>query len=205
MSAYQKITYACTPEEKQLYWNIGIGLQAVDSLKPSKYLVEQQEKEVQGETTLDDVERNLRQYYELRQEEADLTEKEADFSSLRINEYLRRAEFRLHPLALKQIHPFKEGNTRAIAVFTIQYLNTLGYQISNEPFEKHAAYFRDALVRVSYNDMIHKISPDHSYLNRFFENVIQGKQHLLKSEDLIIQITEHEPQQASDHEPQGET
>lgn len=61
------------------------------------------------------------------------------------------------------------------------------------------------LVRASYNDMIRKISPDHSHLNRFFENVIQGKQHLLKSEDLIIQITEHEPQQASDHEPQGET
>lgn len=271
MSTYQKITYAYTPEEKQLYWNIGIGLQAVDSLKPSKYLVEQQEKEVEGETTLDDVERNLRQYYELRQEEMALAEKEADFSSLRINEYLRKAEFRLHPLALKQIHgfifkdiesfnageyrtynisksepvllgasvryedhqnieafleydiekerkaiekrkaisiedltdfiaglwqihPFKEGNTRAIAVFTIQYLNALGYQISNEPFEKHAAYFRDALVRASYNDMIRKISPDHSYLNRFFENVIQGKQRQLKSEDLIIQITEHEPQ-----------
>lgn len=50
------------------------------------------------------------------------------------------------------------------------------------------------LVRASYNDMIRKISPDHSHLNRFFENVIQGKHHLLKSEDLIIHITEHEPQ-----------
>jgi fido (protein-threonine AMPylation protein) len=247
MSAYQKITYAYTPEEKQLYWNIGIGLQAVDSLKPSKYLVEQQEEEMA------------------------LAEKEADFSSLRINEYLRKAEFRLHPLALKQIHgfifkdiesfdageyrtdnisksepvllgasvryedyqnieafleydiekerkavekrtsisiedltdfiaslwqihPFKEGNTRAIAVFTIQYLNALSYQFSNEPFEKHAAYFRDALVRASYNDMTRKISPDHSYFNMFFKNVIQGKQHQLKSEDLVIQIKEHEPQ-----------
>ena len=106
MSAYKRITNEYTPEEKQLYWNIGIGLQAVDGLKPSEYLIEQQDKEVAGKITLEDVKNNLAQYYELRKEEAVLSEKEADVASLRINEYLRSTQFRLHPLVLKQIHKF---------------------------------------------------------------------------------------------------
>lgn len=81
MSAYQKITYEYTPEEKQRYWNISIGLQAVDGLKPSAYLMEQQEKEVAGHLTLDDVKENLRRYYELKKEDALLSEKEADLSA----------------------------------------------------------------------------------------------------------------------------
>ena len=33
-----------------------------------------------------------------------------------------------------QIHPFGEGNTRTTAVFTIKYLNSLGFDVNNEPF-----------------------------------------------------------------------
>lgn len=106
MSAYEIITNEYTAEEKQLYWNLGIGLQAVDGLKPSAYLVGQRDKEVSGEITLEDVKNNLNQYYELRKEETDLAEKEADMASVKINEYLRESSFRLHPLALKQIHRY---------------------------------------------------------------------------------------------------
>lgn len=263
MSAYKKITSEYTPEEKQLYWNIGTGLQAVDGLSPSDYLIEQRDKEIVGEISLEDVKKNLGKYYELRKEEAALSEKEADIASVRINEFLRTSKFRLHPLALKQIHkfifdgledfnageyrtyniskkepilfghsvryedyqniepyieydiekerkasekrsevsidelsdfitglwqihPFSEGNTRSIAVFTIQYLSSLGFELNNEPFEKHAAYFRDALVRASYNNMEYRISPDYKYINMFFENVLYGKNHSLDSEDLIV-------------------
>ena len=51
-----------------------------------------------------------------------------------------------------QVHPFVEGNTRAVAVFAVLYLNDLGYDETNEPFECHARYFRDALVHVSYRN-----------------------------------------------------
>ena len=37
------------------------------------------------------------------------------------------------------IHPFGEGNTRTTAVFTIKYLNSLGFSVNNEPFEKNGA------------------------------------------------------------------
>lgn len=53
-----------------------------------------------------------------------------------------------HTIAfLWQVHPFYEGNTRTIAVFSELYLNSLGFQVANDPFAKHARYFRDALVR----------------------------------------------------------
>lgn len=45
-----------------------------------------------------------------------------------------------------QIHPFREGNTRALAAYAIKYLKYLGIEIDNEPFEKTAPYFRDALA-----------------------------------------------------------
>lgn len=49
-------------------------------------------------------------------------------------------------------HPFREGNTRATAVFIIKYLKTLGFEVSNEAFAEHSWYFRNALVRANYND-----------------------------------------------------
>lgn len=48
---------------------------------------------------------------------------------------------------LWQVHPFVEGNTRTVAVFSELYLGSLGFTVGNEPFQKHARYYRDALVR----------------------------------------------------------
>ena len=78
-----------------------------------------------------------------------------------------------HTIAfLWQIHPFYEGNTRTIAVFSELYLNNLGFQMANDPFAKHARYFRDALVRAQYRNAAAKIFPDDSFLMRFYKNVI---------------------------------
>ena len=78
-----------------------------------------------------------------------------------------------HTIAfLWQIHPFYEGNTRTIAVFSELYLNSLGFQVANDPFAKHARYFRDALVRAQYRNAAAKIFPDDSFLMRFYKNVI---------------------------------
>lgn len=45
---------------------------------------------------------------------------------------------------LWQIHPFREGNTRTVAVFVILYLRRLGFTVGSEPFASHARYLRDA-------------------------------------------------------------
>ncbi len=57
---------------------------------------------------------------------------------------------------LWQIHPFGEGNTRTTAVFTIQYLRSMGFNVENDLFANHSWYFRNALVRANYQTNIQK-------------------------------------------------
>ena len=89
---------------------------------------------------------------------------------------------------LWQIHAFGEGNTRAIAVFAIQYLRTFGYDVTNDTFEKHSFYFRNALVRANYNDRKNSIIASPMYLNRFFSNLLLGETNELKSREMNIGV-----------------
>lgn len=83
-----------------------------------------------------------------------------------------------------ETHPFREGNTRTIAVFLIQYLNNLGYQVSNQPFKDHSKYLRDAFVRSVYENKRYGIDVDNTYLVNFFENVLLDTSHDLLPEEL---------------------
>lgn len=83
-----------------------------------------------------------------------------------------------------QTHPFREGNTRTVATFTIMRLQSMGVDIDNEPFKEHAQYFRDALVRANYSSIRDGINEDTSFLTKFFENVLTGANHDLGSLDL---------------------
>lgn len=56
-----------------------------------------------------------------------------------------------------QIHPFCEGNTRTTAVFMIKYLQTFGFNVSNQVFAENSCYFRNALVRANFNDLQNNI------------------------------------------------
>ena len=67
-----------------------------------------------------------------------------------------------------QIHPFGEGNTRTVATFAVLYLRKLGVSVGNDPFKTHSVFFRDALVRASYEDYEADIWRDRSYLDLFF-------------------------------------
>ena len=80
-----------------------------------------------------------------------------------------------------QIHPFGEGNTRTTAVFTIKYLNSLGFKVNNEPFEKNSWYFRNALVRANYTNMNKGIYMNTEFLERFFRNLLMGEHNELKN------------------------
>ena len=86
---------------------------------------------------------------------------------------------------LWQVHPFYEGNTRTVAVFSEVYLNHLGFCVANEPFEKCSAYFRDALVRSIYRNAKANIFPDNSFLVSFYENMLSFANNKLNHEDLI--------------------
>lgn len=89
-----------------------------------------------------------------------------------------------------QIHPFGEGNTRTTAVFTIKYLQSLGFDVNNEPFEKDSWYFRNALVRANYTNMNAGIYMNTEYLEKFFRNLLLGEHNELKNRYCHIRYIE---------------
>lgn len=89
-----------------------------------------------------------------------------------------------------QIHAFGEGNTRTTAVFAIQYLLSIGFDINNDLFAKHSWYFRNALVRANYKNARLGIDYTPIYLERFFRNLLLGEQWDLRNRYLHIQATE---------------
>ena len=251
---------------KQLQWDMAIGLQEVDNLKPSKYLEKLLEDNVNGKLTIKQVEEELREYYteKDRKQELNHNELECDFVSTRIVELLGKNNFELSVDYLKyvhkylfqdvyefagefrnidfskhekilnndsvaygdcktlkqsleydislekeknyknmdvvevinnitkfsssiwQVHPFREGNTRTTALFIEKYLISLGYEVDNTLFKDKSVYFRNALVRSNYFNNYLNIKEDSSYLVKFYENLLLGKNNNLHSQDLIV-------------------
>lgn len=90
---------------------------------------------------------------------------------------------------LWQIHAYGEGNTRTTAVFTIQYLRSLGFDVDNDQFAKHSWYFRNALVRANYRNVTKGIEYTPVFLERFFRNLLLGEQWDLRNRYLHIHPT----------------
>ena len=253
---------------KQLEWDMAIGLQEVDNLKPSKYLEKLLGENVSGNLTIKQVEEELREYYieKDKKQELNHNELECDFVSTRIVELLqidnfelsvdylkyihkylfqdvyefagefRNIDFSKHEKILNndsvaygdcktlkesleydislekeknykdmsvvevinnitkfsssiwQVHPFREGNTRTTALFIEKYLISLGYEVDNTLFKDKSVYFRNALVRSNYFNNYLNIKEDSSYLVKFYENLLLGKNNNLHSQDLIVKV-----------------
>lgn len=252
---------------KQSQWDMAIGLQKVDSLKPSKYLEKLLQENVTGEKTIYEVEKELKEYYTEKEKNNDINhnELECDLVSTRIVELLqednfelsidylkyvhkylfqdvyefagefRKVDFSKHERILNndsvaygdhkllersldyditleknknykemnivdvinnitdfssriwQIHPFREGNTRTTALFIEKYLVSLGYNVDNTLFKDKSVYFRNALVRSNYFNNYLNIKEDNSFLIKFYENLLLGKNNNLHSKDLIVE------------------
>ena len=251
---------------RQVQWDMAIGLQEVDNLKPSKYLEKLSKENIDGNLTIKDVEIQLRRYYTEKDETNDINrnELECDFVATRtalllnednfelsldylkyVHKYLfqdvyefagefRKIDFSKHEKILNndsvaygdcttlresleydislekeknynkmnmvevinnitkftssiwQVHPFREGNTKTIALFIQKYLISLGYNVDNSLFKDKSVYFRNALVRSNYFNNYLDIKEDNSYLIKFYENLLLGKNNNLHSRDLIV-------------------
>ena len=79
-----------------------------------------------------------------------------------------------------QIHPFREGNTRTTTVFLIKYLREFGFEVDNTPFQKHAKFFRDALVLDNAKILQKRLE----FLTVFFENLLLSGENVLSSEEI---------------------
>ena len=109
LSVYEYIVKEA-PEyyEKQLQWDMAIGLQEVDNLKPSKYLEKLLQENVTGEKTIYEVEHELKQYY-VEKDKTDKTiqdEFECDLVSTRIVQLLEEDNFELSVDYIKYIHEY---------------------------------------------------------------------------------------------------
>lgn len=109
MSEFDEYIRQGEPErkEKAAAWQTAIGLQDVDGLKPSAYLIEAAKKHIEGDITIDDVKQMLDTYYQSKtartEVESERTE-EADKVSARIEELLTEKSFSFTPEYLARIH-----------------------------------------------------------------------------------------------------
>lgn len=58
-------------------------------------------------------------------------------------------KFSVLTAALWQVHPFREGNTRAVITFAVQYAEAKGFKMNKVLLSENAGYVRDALVKAS--------------------------------------------------------
>lgn len=92
--------------EKAKAWETAIGLQDVDGLKPSKYLLETAKEHIEGNIDINEAKDRINRYYKKSNERKKLEEnsEEADKVSVRITEILSEKAFNFAPTELLNIH-----------------------------------------------------------------------------------------------------
>lgn len=92
--------------EKSEAWRTAIGLQAVDGLKTSAYLLDTAKEHIEGKISIDEAQKRVQSYYEQRSDriEAENNTREADIVSTRIAMLLDEKTFRFSPAEWLTIH-----------------------------------------------------------------------------------------------------
>ena len=92
--------------ERAQSWKTAIGLQAVDGLKPSSYLLETARRHIEGDISIEEVKSLIDSYYQTqssRTQDSAMTE-EADKVSANIAELLNEKTFTFSPMGYISIH-----------------------------------------------------------------------------------------------------
>ncbi len=92
--------------EKSEAWQTAIGLQAVDGLQTSAYLLDTAKDHIEGKITIDEAQKRIHSYYEQKttRTESEDNAREADIVSARITKLLGEKAFRFSPVELTTIH-----------------------------------------------------------------------------------------------------
>lgn len=251
--------------ERAYAWATAIGLQGVDGLRPSQYLIDTAKRNIEGEISADEARRLVDEYYEtkLGHDEPENAE-EADKVSARMISIINAPGFRLSPeyylglhkkifdgvfphagqirdveltkrewvlngdtveyelscmvekslaydfdkekkfkykglpenafvehfasfiSGIWQIHPFREGNTRTVALFAIKYLKSMRHDVTDDLFAEKSWYFRNALVRANYSNIKLDVDKTQLPLEEFFKVLIYGDEIELHNRFLRI-------------------
>ena len=92
--------------EKTKTWETAIGLQDVDKLTPSKYLIETAKEHIEGIINIEEAKTRIDEYYEVQdsRKKIEKENEEADKVSVRIAEILSEKAFNFSPTELLNIH-----------------------------------------------------------------------------------------------------
>lgn len=92
--------------EKSMAWQTAIGLQAVDGLTTSDYLLETAKDHIEGHIDMPAAKQRIQSYYEAQtsRQAAEADTMEADLVSVRIAELLSEKTFQFSPAELQNIH-----------------------------------------------------------------------------------------------------
>ena len=92
--------------EKSEAWQTAIGLQAVDGLNTSDYLLDTAKEHIEGKISIDEAQKRIQSYYEQRTDctEIENETKEADIVSARITKLLGEKAFQFSPAEWLTIH-----------------------------------------------------------------------------------------------------
>ena len=92
--------------EKTKTWETAIGLQDVDGLKPSKYLIKTAKEHIEGNIDIEEVKTRIDEYYEVQgsRKNFEKENEEADKVAVRITEILSEKAFNFSPTELLNIH-----------------------------------------------------------------------------------------------------
>ena len=92
--------------EKCAAWQMAIGLQMVDGLRPSSYLLETAKEHIEGHIDIAEAQERIQNYYKEQKNlgAVDVGTMEADFVSVHITELLGEKTFQFSPAELQSIH-----------------------------------------------------------------------------------------------------
>ena len=168
-------------QEKAKTWETAIGLQDVDGLKPSEYLLDTAKEHIEGNINIDEAKKRINSYYEQSNERnnEDNTE-EADKVSVRIAEILSEKAFNFSPTEMLNIHKrlftgiyeqvgkYREYNfTKKEWILNDDTVTYSSYEAIKETIE----YDFNQEKNFSYKDL--RLDDLISHLSRFISNIWQ--------------------------------
>ena len=168
-------------QEKAKTWETAIGLQDVDGLKPSEYLLDTAKEHIEGNINIDEAKKRINSYYEQSNERnnEDNTE-EADKVSVRIAEILSEKAFNFSPTEMLNIHKrlftgiyeqvgkYREYNfTKKEWILNDDTVTYSSYEAIKETIE----YDFNQEKNFSYKDL--SLNDSISHLSRFISNIWQ--------------------------------
>ena len=177
--------------EKAYAWKTAIGLQKVDGLTPSDYLIKTAQRNIEGKITLAESRDLIEGYYKSRpvKTKTEKGKKEADIVAQHITEILSEPTFSLSPASFIAIHRKLFQGVFSHAGKIRDYNITKSEWVLDEDTVRYeSADVIAATLEYEFDRIPRGVHPTPVYLERFFSNLLLGTSHELLNRYLHISL-----------------